>query len=45
ILPLHILQIKLLHHKREQGKNFSNEAQKALVTTIMGIVAGMKNTG
>lgn len=45
ILPLHIIQVKLLRTKRELKEDFPDSLQRTLVTTIMGIVAGMKNTG
>lgn len=45
LLPLHLLQVELLYRVREQGENASDEIIKALLTTIVGIAAGMRNTG
>lgn len=45
LLPLHLLQVELLYRVREQGEAASSELIKALLTTIVGIAAGMRNTG
>ena len=43
--PLHLLQIELLKRCREGGNAQQEEAQKALLVTIAGIAASMRNTG
>jgi len=45
LLPLHLLQVELLYRVREQGDNAPAELIQALLTTIVGIAAGMRNTG
>ncbi len=45
LLPLHLLQVELLYRVREQGDSASQELIQALLTTIVGIAAGMRNTG
>lgn len=45
LLPLHLLQVELLYRVREQGDNAPEELIQALLTTIVGIAAGMRNTG
>lgn len=40
--PLNLLQVELLHRDREAS---SPDAEKALMVTIAGIAAGMRNTG
>jgi phosphoenolpyruvate carboxylase len=45
LLPLHLLQVELLYRVREQGDNAPQELIQALLTTIVGIAAGMRNTG
>ncbi len=45
LLPLHLLQVELLYRVREQGEAASQELIRALLTTIVGIAAGMRNTG
>lgn len=45
LLPLHLLQVELLYRVREEGDNASQELIQALLTTIVGIAAGMRNTG
>lgn len=45
LLPLHLLQVELLYRVREQGEAASPEIIRALLTTIVGIAAGMRNTG
>ena len=45
LLPLHFMQVELLYRVRE-GKNAEDvELQQALLTSVAGIAAGMKNTG
>ncbi len=43
--PLHRLQIELLKRCRESSNAQQEEAQKALLVTIAGIAASMRNTG
>lgn len=45
LLPLHLLQVELLYRVREQGQEARDELIQALLTTIVGIAAGMRNTG
>lgn len=45
LLPLHLLQVELLYRVREQNENAPPELITALLTTIVGIAAGMRNTG
>jgi phosphoenolpyruvate carboxylase len=42
--PLNLLQVELLHRTREDGEH-SQELELALMITISGIAAGMRNTG
>lgn len=42
--PLNLLQVELLHRTREEGEH-SQELELALMITISGIAAGMRNTG
>ncbi|WP_301099331.1 phosphoenolpyruvate carboxylase [Otariodibacter sp.] len=43
--PLNLLQVELLHRLRSQGENPNPELEQALMITITGIAAGMRNTG
>jgi len=43
--PLHFLQIELVSRYRHAPDNFTDTAKKALVVTIAGIAASMRNTG
>ena len=43
--PLHLLQIELIKRCRSQDSDDMEEAHKALLVTIAGIAAGMRNTG
>lgn len=43
--PLNLLQVELLHRLRSQGDNPNPELEQALMITITGIAAGMRNTG
>ncbi len=45
LLPLHLLQVELLYRVREQGNNANKELIQALLISIVGIAAGMRNTG
>lgn len=42
--PLNLLQVELLHRTRAEGEH-SHELELALMITISGIAAGMRNTG
>lgn len=43
--PLHLLQIELLKRCRNEGSSDLEVAHKALLVTIAGIAASMRNTG
>ncbi|MDP4535694.1 phosphoenolpyruvate carboxylase [Alkalimonas collagenimarina] len=43
--PLHLLQVELLHRQRHQPENNNSIIQRALMVTIAGIAAGMRNSG
>ena len=43
--PLNLLQVELLHRLRNQGDNPNPALEQALMITITGIAAGMRNTG
>ena len=43
--PLHLLQIELIKRCRESNSDQLQEAHKALLVTIAGIAASMRNTG
>ena len=43
--PLNLLQVELLHRLRAQGDNPNPALEQALMITITGIAAGMRNTG
>lgn len=43
--PLHLLQAELLGRSRAQGKNVGEDLERALLVTVAGIAAGMRNTG
>jgi phosphoenolpyruvate carboxylase len=43
--PLHILQAELLHRVRHQPQSVKPDINKALMITIAGIAAGMRNSG
>jgi phosphoenolpyruvate carboxylase len=45
LLPLHLLQVELLYRVREQGDAAPEELIRALLISIVGIAAGMRNTG
>jgi phosphoenolpyruvate carboxylase len=42
--PLNLLQVELLHRTRQENEH-SQELELALMITISGIAAGMRNTG
>ncbi|SVE35252.1 uncharacterized protein METZ01_LOCUS488106, partial [marine metagenome] len=43
--PLHLLQIELIKRCRSSNSNQLEQAHKALLVTIAGIAASMRNTG
>ena len=43
--PLHYLQAELLYRERQQPDMVSQEVEQALMVTMAGIAAGMRNTG
>lgn len=43
--PLNLLQVELLDRIRKQGENADPVLEQALMITITGIAAGMRNTG
>jgi phosphoenolpyruvate carboxylase len=43
--PLHILQVELLTRSRQNPDNISAQSNRALMVTIAGIAAGMRNSG
>ena len=43
--PLNLLQVELLRRFRESPENTSPDVEQALMITITGIAAGMRNTG
>ncbi|MCT8780136.1 phosphoenolpyruvate carboxylase [Glaesserella parasuis] len=43
--PLNLLQVELLHRLRAEGENPNPALEQALMITITGIAAGMRNTG
>ncbi|MDP4530271.1 phosphoenolpyruvate carboxylase [Alkalimonas delamerensis] len=43
--PLHLLQVELLHRQRSQSEQLSPPIKRALMVTIAGIAAGMRNSG
>ena len=43
--PLNLLQVELLRRFRELPENPSPDVEQALMITITGIAAGMRNTG
>ena len=43
--PLHYLQAELLYRERQQPDLVSEEVEQALMVTMAGIAAGMRNTG
>lgn len=43
--PLNILQVELLYRLRKQGDKPNPDLEQALMITIAGIAAGMRNTG
>lgn len=44
ILPLHLLQAELMYRRRQAG-NECHQYDRALMVTIAGIAAGLRNTG
>lgn len=45
IEPMNMLQAELLYRTRQYGEEAPNELEDALMVTIAGIAAGMRNTG
>ncbi|RHW21625.1 phosphoenolpyruvate carboxylase [Pseudomonas jilinensis] len=43
--PLHLLQAELMARTRAQGQNIDPALERALLVTVAGIAAGMRNTG
>ncbi|MDP4945759.1 phosphoenolpyruvate carboxylase [Alishewanella sp. SMS8] len=43
--PLHILQVELLKRSRHDPEKISAQSNRALMVTIAGIAAGMRNSG
>ncbi|VEH67039.1 phosphoenolpyruvate carboxylase [Rodentibacter pneumotropicus] len=43
--PLNLLQVELLHRFRENPDHPNPDVEQALMITITGIAAGMRNTG
>jgi phosphoenolpyruvate carboxylase len=43
--PLHYLQAELLWRERQTEDAVSSDVEKALMVTMAGIAAGMRNTG
>lgn len=43
--PLNLLQVELLHRLRQQGEQADPLLEQALMISITGIAAGMRNTG
>lgn len=43
--PLNLLQVELLHRLRENPEHPNPDVEQALMITITGIAAGMRNTG
>lgn len=45
IVPLHMLQAELMHRRRQLGEDGNKLYDHALMVTIAGIAAGLRNTG
>jgi phosphoenolpyruvate carboxylase len=43
--PLNVLQAELLHRSRQQEHVTDARVEQALMVTIAGVAAGMRNTG
>lgn len=44
-LPLNLMQVELLKRYRQSSENSDNDIEQALMITISGIAAGMRNSG
>ena len=45
LAPLHLMQVSLLKKVREQGVESDPLISRALLLTINGVAAGLRNTG
>jgi phosphoenolpyruvate carboxylase len=45
LAPLHALQVSLLARSRAAGEGADPELRRALLLTVNGIAAGLRNTG
>ena len=43
--PLHLLQVELLARSREGQKMPSGSLERAMLVSVAGIAAGLRNTG
>lgn len=43
--PLHMLQVELLERSRKQGEQLTAPVEQAMLVTVAGIAAGLRNTG
>lgn len=43
--PLHLLQVELLERSRKQGEQSATSIEHAMLVTVAGIAAGLRNTG
>jgi len=45
LAPLQLLQVKLLQRVRDEGESADSTLVRALLLTINGVAAGLRNTG